>query len=164
MPFVFLLLHLLSPVIAFGEDSSAVFREYNPMEERDFPLWELRGKFCGVTQPQQLVFRDSASWYEFWESMIAPYNANMDPPAVDFSYAMVIGVFLGTKDLSNQEVEIRRTWEEGKGRSRRTVVAYELKEDLRGIFSQKIENQPFHMREVPLTLGQAVFRREKTKK
>ena len=63
-----------------------------------------RGDQSVVEDRREVVVRTAAEWAAFWKTH-APARPR---PAVDFSKAMVVGIFVGTRPTGGHSVEITR--------------------------------------------------------
>ena len=108
-----------------------------------------RGQMSFLDAPRQVTARTAAEWAAAWRT----HAADRQPPAVDFSKEMVVGVFLGTRRTSGYAVEIVRTREENGA----LVVQYvETQPAPRAITAQVI-TMPYHLVAVPQRTGEVRF-------
>jgi hypothetical protein len=67
-----------------------------------------QGTMSSIDQPLQVVIRSQAEWEALWKR----HGASQPAPTVDFRRAMVVGVFLGSRNTAGYKVdivEIRKT-------------------------------------------------------
>jgi hypothetical protein len=63
------------------------------------------GGYSGVEEQREVVIRSEAEWRSL---VLGPSRGGAQPPAVDFSKVMVVGVFLGSRPTGGHAVEITR--------------------------------------------------------
>jgi hypothetical protein len=74
------------------------------------------GVQSGIEEPRTVVVRTAAEW----KTLCGQYADGRPCPAVDFTRAIVVGVFLGTRPTAGHAVEIARVERDGDA----TVVTY----------------------------------------
>jgi hypothetical protein len=110
-----------------------------------------RGAQSFIESPQQIVVRTPKDWATFWRS----HAGDRQPPAVDFSKEMVVGVFSGSRPTAGHSVEIVRAVE----RDGNLVVEYvEKSPDPRAMTAQVI-TIPYHLVAIPNRPGEVKFER-----
>jgi hypothetical protein len=108
-----------------------------------------RGTMSFVDAPRQIAARTPAEWSVAWRA----HAGDRQPPIVDFSKEMVVGVFLGTRRTSGYAVEILRSREENGA----LVVQYvETQPAPRAITAQVI-TMPYHFVAMPRHTGEVRF-------
>ncbi|MGB7220765.1 MAG: protease complex subunit PrcB family protein [Vicinamibacterales bacterium] len=108
-----------------------------------------RGQMSFIDAPRQVTARTAAEWSAAWRA----HAGDRQPPAVDFSKEMVVGVFLGSRRTSGYAVEIVRTREENGA----LIVQYvETQPAPRAITAQVI-TMPYQLVAVPQRAGEVRF-------
>ena len=111
-----------------------------------------RGELSGIDAPRQVVVRDRAAWAALWRE----HAPERTPPAVDFTRAMVVGVFLGTRPTASHGVSITRvTRADGE-----IVVHYREDRPPPGALVVQILTSPYHLVRVERADGRVRFERE----
>jgi hypothetical protein len=110
-----------------------------------------QGSMSGIEEPRQAVVRTAAEWQALWKEH-SPAEA---VPAIDFTQAMVVGVFLGSRPTAGFAVEITAVRPEGS----RTVVEYVERRPARDDFNAQVLTSPFHVVRVMRAAGDVEFRR-----
>lgn len=120
---------------------------------------EWRGSQCGVVEPRFAVFRHADKWEAFWAKAMAPISRRLAKvPPVDFGKDMVVGVFRGEMPYPHYEIEIQSIRQENRpGMGQALVVRYREVAKMMGVFIPPFTVQPFHMKKVPVFVGQVVF-------
>jgi len=120
---------------------------------------EWRGSQCGVVEPRFAVFRHADKWEAFWGKAMAPISRRLAKvPPVDFGKDMVVGVFRGEMPYPHYEIEIQSIRQENRpGMGQALVVRYREVAKMMGVFIPPFTVQPFHMKKVPVFVGQVVF-------
>src|SRR5438093_6848335 len=104
-----------------------------------------RGAMSYVEDRRELVVRTPAEWTMFWRG----HSPDRALPAVDFSQAMVVGIFLGSRPTAGYSVEIVRTLV----RDGALVVQYVEKSPGRGDVTAQMVTMPYHLAAVPKHAG-----------
>lgn len=111
-----------------------------------------RGQMSYIDAPRLVTARTSDEWSAVWRA----HGGDRQPPAVDFSKEMVVGVFLGTRRTSGYTVEIVRTREEQGA----LIVSYVESAPAPRAVTAQVITMPYHLVAVPRRQGEVRF--EKT--
>jgi hypothetical protein len=87
---------------------SAVCFAATPAESVPFKKLD-RGQQSFIEESREVVVRSAAEWAALWKQ----HAPDQQPPAVDFTRSMVVGVFLGSRPTGGHSVEITRVDREG---------------------------------------------------
>lgn len=107
-----------------------------------------RGSDSGIVQPRQVVVRSVEAWQTLWRE-----HASGEPPAVDFSQSMVVGVFLGSRPTAGYDVEIVRVRQKGAG----LVAEYVERRPAPGALTAQVLTAPYHLVRVTRAEGPVEF-------
>lgn len=101
-----------------------------------------RGTDSQITETREAIVRSTDEWRALWSA-----HSSGRTPSVDFSRAMVVGVFLGTRPTSGYTVEIVRVRRQG------SVTTVEYREQRPGPdgFNLQVLTVPFHLITIPRT-------------
>ncbi len=94
-----------------------------------------RGQQSRIEEPRQVVVRTTAQWTTLWKE----HTGTPNPPAVDFSRSMVIGVFAGSRPTAGYAVEIVAIEKQGAG----LVVTYREHAPARDEIVAQVLTSPF---------------------
>ena len=109
-----------------------------------------RGTQSEVGEPRQVVVRNADEWQTLWKGH-GPQRAPLD----DFSRAIVVGVFLGSRPTAGYDVAITAvTSQDGK-----TVVEYRESRPVPGRMVAQVLTSPFHLVSIPATQVDVAFRK-----
>jgi hypothetical protein len=110
-----------------------------------------RGADSQITEPREVVVRTADEWRTLWAA-----HSAARAPNVDFSRAIVVGVFLGSRPTAGYAVEVVTVKSEGA----LTVVEYRERRPPSGGFSAQMLTAPFHLASVSRTVATKIeFRR-----
>jgi PrcB C-terminal len=87
---------------------SAVCCAFTPGESVPFKKLD-RGQQSFIEEAREVVVRTASEWTALWKQ----HAPDQQPPAVDFTRSMVVGVFLGSRPTGGHSVEITRIDREG---------------------------------------------------
>lgn len=104
-----------------------------------------KGWQSGITRARRRVIRSDVEWFAFWAEHAAALARIQTPPAVDFSYEMVVAVTLGRRPTGGYAVSVVGT---EAGRQRVYVRVAEIKPKAGALVTQA-ETQPFHFAALP---------------
>jgi hypothetical protein len=110
-----------------------------------------RGQFTRIDSPQQIVARTADQWIALWRA----HAPDREPPAVDFSKDMVVGVFLGSRPTAGFRVEIVGI----RADPGKTVVLYRETRPPSGAITAQVITAPFHIVTLAATPGEISFER-----
>jgi hypothetical protein len=110
-----------------------------------------RGDQSGVETERQSVARTDVEWTALWHQ----HAPEQQPPPVDFSKEIVVGVFLGSRSTAGYSVEIvGAAVEQGT-----LVVRYRQRAPASDAITAQIITTPFHLVAVPKTTADVKFER-----
>lgn len=109
-----------------------------------------KGFQSGVREPTQIVIRSRPDWVAFWERHT---RTQSEPPPIDFSRDMVVGLALGQRSTGGYEIEITRV---ERADSRLGIYYRSRSPDPGAILTQAL-TQPFHVIKLPRDDGPVVF-------
>lgn len=108
-----------------------------------------RGGRSFIESPLHVVVRTPSEWATFWKQ----HAPDRQPPAVDFSKEMVVGIFIGSRPTAGHSVEIVRT----SFREGHLMMEYvEKAPEPRDITAQVI-TMPYHLVAIPKRSGEIGF-------
>ena len=108
-----------------------------------------QGTRSRIQEPRQVVVRTAADWQTLWTT-----HDSAAAPTVDFSHAIVVGVFLGTRPTAGFSVRITAvTAKDGSA-----VVEYVEGRPRPGGMTAQVLTSPFHLVTVPRTVESVVFK------
>jgi hypothetical protein len=108
-----------------------------------------QGTRSQIQEPRQVVVRTAADWQTLWTT-----HDSAAAPNVDFSSAIVVGVFLGTRPTAGFSVRITAvTAKDGSA-----VVEYVEGRPRPGGMTAQVLTSPFHLVTVPRTVESVVFK------
>ncbi len=102
-----------------------------------------------IQEPRQVVVRTAADWQTLWTA-----HDSAAAPNVDFSRAIVVGVFLGTRPTAGFSVRITAVTATGT----KAVVEYVEGRPRPGGMTAQVLTSPFHLVTVPRTIETVVFK------
>jgi len=115
------------------------------------PTTVARGPVSGIEMPRQVVIRTAEDWSALWRA----HQPTADtPPMIDFSNAMVVGIFLGTRPTAGFSVTITAVRMDG---DRRVVEYVERRPGPADIVAQMLTS-PFHLVSIPRDPARVEFR------
>lgn len=97
-----------------------------------------KGEGSGLTEPRRVVVRDESEWRALWAAHAGP---DAETPAVDFTAAMVAGVFAGERPTPGFGVEIVAQQQHGTT----LVLAVAESSPPRGTLAPQVVVTPFHL-------------------
>ncbi len=110
-----------------------------------------QGTMSGIEEPREVVARTAAEWQAIWRQ----HDQTAPAPAVDFTQATVVGIFVGSRPTAGFAVEITAV----KTESGRTVVEYRERRPASGAFSAQVITSPFHVVRIARTTQPIQFSR-----
>ena len=108
-----------------------------------------QGTRSQIQEPRQVVVRTAADWQTLWTA-----HDSAAAPTVDFSRAIVVGVFLGTRPTAGFSVRITAVTAKDGG----AVVEYVEGRPRPGGMTAQVLTSPFHLVTVPRTIETVVFK------
>jgi hypothetical protein len=99
-----------------------------------------QGLHSGITDTRQVIVRTAEEWQALWSA----HGSGQAPP-VDFSRAVVVGVFLGSRPTAGFSVEITGATVQG---DQAVVQFVEHRPDPGAILAQ-VTTAPFHLVSLP---------------
>lgn len=109
-----------------------------------------QGTMSGIEEPRHVVIRTAGEWQTVWRA----HNPNAAAPAVDFTRAAVIGVFLGSRPTTGFTVEITAV----KTQDALAVVEYAERRPAPGAIVAQVLTSPFHLVRLPRDVGSIQFK------
>jgi hypothetical protein len=105
----------------------------------------------GIGAPRQVALRSVEEWSALWKA----HGGGDQPPAVDFSREMIVGVFLGTRPTAGYGVEIVRT----PATPALLIVEYIESGPPRDALLAQVLTAPYHLAAIPRHEGKVMFRK-----
>src|SRR3954467_6372793 len=96
------------------------------------------GGYSGIEESREVVLRSEAEWRSL---QLGPSPTGATPPAVDFSKAMIVGVFLGTRPTGGHAGEITKIEREGA----ELVVTYRERKPGPNDIASQVITTPFQL-------------------
>jgi hypothetical protein len=113
-----------------------------------------RGDLSGIEERREAVVKVASEWAGLWKQ----HQPGQKPPPIDFTRAMAVGIFLGSRPTGGHAIEITAVQREGAD----LVVLYrESRPDPREMVTQMITS-PFHLVRLDRHEGPVKFRRVET--
>ena len=109
-----------------------------------------KGAMSGIDAALTVAVRSGADWSAVWTR----HGGVGEPPPVDFSREMVVGVFLGRRPTGGYSVEIVRA----VGAPGALIVEYIEKVPPRDAVTAQVLTAPYHLAVVPKHDGQVTFK------
>lgn len=120
--------------------------------EKALPMTTVaRGHASQIETFREVVVRTPDEWQALWRE----HAGAAKPPEIDFSTAMVVAVFLGTRPTSGYEVELVAIRPEGE----RLVAEYVELRPPPGAVTLQVLTSPFHIVRTGRRNQPVVFRR-----
>lgn len=110
-----------------------------------------RGEQSGIDAPREVVIRTAKEWEGLWKA----HSPAAPAPRVDFSSALVVGVFLGTRPSAGFQIEITDVTTDGDA----AVVEYVERRPGPGAIVAQILTAPFHLVSLARRDGEIRFRK-----
>ncbi|HVH28857.1 MAG TPA: protease complex subunit PrcB family protein [Vicinamibacterales bacterium] len=110
-----------------------------------------KGSLSEIGAPRQVTLRSIDEWSALWKA----HGGDGQPPAVDFSREMIVGVFLGTRPTAGYGVEIVRT----VAAPTLVIVEYIETGPPRDALLAQVLTAPYHLAAVPRHEGDVMFRK-----
>jgi hypothetical protein len=110
-----------------------------------------RGESSRIEESREAVARTAAEWSALWKAH------GGKPPAVDFSRAMVVAVFLGSRPTAGHAVEITRI----EKRDADLVVTYRERRPAADEMAAQMLTAPFHVVRTETHAGRVRFERQR---
>lgn len=108
-----------------------------------------RGTQSFIESPRHVVVRTPPEWATFWKQ----HAPDRQPPAVDFSKEMVVGVFIGSRPTAGHSVEIVRTaYRDGS-----LMMEYVEKAPGPRDITAQVITMPYHLVAMPRRSGEIGF-------
>jgi hypothetical protein len=108
-----------------------------------------QGTRSQIQEPRQVVVRTAADWQTLWMA-----HDSSAAPSVDFSRAIVVGVFLGSRPTAGFSVRITAV----SAKDGSAVVQYVEGRPRPGGMTAQVLTSPFHLVTVPRTIETVVFK------
>jgi hypothetical protein len=96
-----------------------------------------RGVQSNIESRREVVVRTADEWTAFWKE----HAINAQPPAVDFTQSMVVGIFLGYRPTGGHSVEITRIERKGD----ELVVAFRERKPGKSDIVTQVITMPYHL-------------------
>jgi hypothetical protein len=109
------------------------------------------GSQSGIEEPREVVVRTAAEWKTLWAS----HGSGEPLPQIDFSSAMVVGVFGGLRNTGGHKVEITGIAREGD----QLVVVWHDKRPPRDAIVTQALTYPYHLVQLPKYEGKVLFKK-----
>jgi hypothetical protein len=110
-----------------------------------------KGPMSDIDTARQIAVRSDAEWVALWKT----HGGSGDPPTVDFSREMVVGVFLGSRSTAGYGVEIVRAIAAPSA----LIVEYVETTPPRDALTAQVITSPYHLAAIPRHDGEVSFRR-----
>ncbi len=110
-----------------------------------------KGPMSDIDTPRQVAVRSAADWSALWKT----HGAAGEPPMVDFSREMVVGVFLGSRPTAGFGVEIIRSVASPSA----LLVEYVEILPPRDALTAQVITAPYHLAAIPKYDGEVTFRK-----
>jgi hypothetical protein len=110
-----------------------------------------QGPMSGIEEPRHVVIRTAGEWQTVWKA----HDPVATAPAVDFTRAVVIGVFLGSRPTSGFTVEITAV----KTQDALAVVEYIERRPAPGAIVAQVLTSPFHLVRLPREVDSIQFKK-----
>ena len=114
-----------------------------------------QGATSQIETPRTTVVKTAAEWAALWKEHAG--ETKPQPPAVDFSKSMVLGVFSGTKPTAAHAVEITQV----DVKDGTMVVTYREQPPPADAMVAQVLTMPFHIVRTDAHAGKVVFQRAK---
>jgi hypothetical protein len=108
-----------------------------------------KGDHSNMDDAKQVAVRTAAAFKQLWQQ----HSPDRPLPAVDFSKAMVVGVFLGSRPTAGYTLEIVSAIQANGT----LVVRYREAVPPAGTMTAQVITSPFHLVSVPLFAGDVKF-------
>jgi len=129
---------------------SAICCAATPAESVPFKKLD-RGQQSFIEEAREVVVRTAAEWAAFWKQ----HAPDLQPPAVDFTRSMVVGVFLGSRPTGGHSVEITRVDREGSD----LVVTYRERQPGDSDIVTQVITMPYELVTIDRSDGNVRFTR-----
>jgi hypothetical protein len=96
-----------------------------------------KGDVSAQQDARQVTVRTAAEWKALWND----HAPTQKMPDIDFNKQMVVGIFLGTKPSTGNEVTVVNVRTEEKD----LIVEYVQKQPARGTMAAQILTEPYHL-------------------
>ncbi len=113
-----------------------------------------KGPASAIEEARQVVVRTPAEWTALWQTHTGGRSGS-EPPALDFSREMVLGVFSGSRPTGGYGVEIVRT----VAANGRLLVEFVESSPGASTIAAQVVTAPFHLVAVPRMDGAVQFTR-----
>jgi protease stability complex PrcB-like protein len=110
-----------------------------------------KGPTSQIDTARQVTIRSAEEWSALWKV----HGGGGQPPAVDFSREIVVGVFLGSRPTAGYGVEIVRA----VGAPTLLIVEYIEAGPPRDALLAQVLTSPYHLAAIPRHDGDVMFRK-----
>jgi hypothetical protein len=110
-----------------------------------------KGDHSNMDDAKQIAVRTEAAWKQLWQQ----HSPDRPRPAVDFTKAMVVGVFLGSRPTAGHKIEIVSATDTNGT----LAVRYREAPPPRGMMTAQVVTSPYHLVTVPSFPGDVKFER-----
>jgi len=110
-----------------------------------------RGGQSGIEEPRQVVVRTAAEWEKLWKE----HALDRPLPPVDFTKAIVVGVFLGYRPTGGYGVEITGI----ERKDGEAVVTYRERKPQKTDIVTQVITMPYHLVSLDKIAGEVRFTR-----
>jgi hypothetical protein len=110
-----------------------------------------KGATSDIDTARQVTLRSAGEWSALWKM----HGGAGDPPSVDFSREMIVGVFMGSRSTAGYGVEIVRA----VASPTLLIVEYVETGPPRDALLAQVLTAPYHLAAVPKHDGEIMFRK-----
>lgn len=121
----------------------------SPAKTPEAPMTIDKGDQSNVDDGKQVVVRTEAEWTTLWRQ----HTPDRKRPAVDFSRAMVVGVFMGSRPTAGFSVDIVSTIQANGV----LMVRYRETQPPKGAITAQVITSPYHLVTAPKLAGEVKF-------
>ena len=108
-----------------------------------------KGEQSNVDGARQVVVRTEAEWTTLWRQ----HTPDRQPPAVDFSKDMIVGLFMGSRPTAGYNISIVSTFT----KDGTVLVRYQESTPRPGTMSAQVLTFPYHLVAIPKAAGDVTF-------
>jgi hypothetical protein len=123
------------------------------VEVQPLPEAEAMRYHSGMTTPQRLVVRDTATWTELWPQIVGSNRPIPPVPAVDFSDDLVIVAAMGTKPTGGYSIDV----DEVRVASEDAAISVQSRSPATGCLVTPLVTAPLSIVVVPRFAGRPTF-------
>lgn len=117
---------------------------------------EWQGDSSGITDPREVIIKDSVAWTKFWAEHQSMMGTPPPAPSVNFKKFMVVGIFIGERGSSGYSVQMTNIKEVDK----ELIVSYTETQPSSGGMQLSVMTQPYHLKAIPRTIRPIRFKKD----